>query len=268
MKDMSKEMNLEKDIALEDKKAKKKFIVIMIISLIVGAFCGAGMVKFSGKSSQEFAEKLSMMMYYAAPYAMLGVTVISIITSGYLYRKSRKLYIIWNEEDEAIIDKIENNLTYALLITSVYMILAYFFFAVGFSTQIIDNSDNMYNLYSLFALLAGLIITMIFTIVLQKKIINFEKELNPGKKGSIYDMNFHKKWEESCDEWEKLMIYKSAYASYKTTCTTLIFLWLFCVIGNNIWNFGIMPVTIVSIIWLVQVVSYSLKAAQLSKQKA
>ena len=106
-----------------------------------------------------------------------------------------------------------------------------------------------------------------FILLAQRKIIDFLKEMNPEKKGSIYDVKFSKKWEESCDEAEKLAIYKCGYKAYNSVNTACIVLWLFCFIGSSIWNFGIMPVAMVSIIWFVLITSYTLESYKISKRK-
>ena len=84
-------------------------------------------------------------------------------------------------------------------------------------------------------------------------------------KGSIYDVKFSKKWFDSCDEAIKLGIYKSAYKAYISVSTTCVILWVICVIGYDIWDFGIAPMVIVTIIWLVQTISYCVESIKQSK---
>ncbi len=78
-------------------------------------------------------------------------------------------------------------------------------------------------------------------------------------------MKFAKKWEESCDEAEKINIYKSAYKSYRSVQMTCMVLLLVCILGDFVWHFGLMPVAMVSIIWIVQTTSYSLESIGLTK---
>ena len=42
-------------------------------------------------------------------------------------------------------------------------------------------------------------------------------DMNPEKKGSIFDMHFSKKWADSCDEAEMIMACKAGYKSFKAT---------------------------------------------------
>ena len=116
-------------------------------------------------------------------------------------------------------------------------------------------------------LLIGFILCIFSSTLLQKKVINFEREINPILKGSIYDAKFSKKWIDSCDEALKLGIYKSAYKAYKSVNFTCILLWLFCIIGSTFWDFGIAPIAIVTIIWLVQSTTYYIETIRVSKSK-
>ena len=91
------------------------------------------------------------------------------------------------------------------------------------------------------------------------------KEMNPSKKGSVYNVKFRDKWEESCDELEKVIIYKSAYKAYKTTALTCIVLWVVTATLSIAFKTGPLPSIAVSIIWLVQTVSYCREAMKLER---
>jgi hypothetical protein len=112
-----------------------------------------------------------------------------------------------------------------------------------------------------------MILCVTSSILIQKKIVDLQKEINPLLKGSIYDMNFSKKWLDSCDESIKLGIYKSSYKAYKSVSRTCMILCLFCIVGHDLWDFGIMPMVIVIIIWLVQTISYCIESIKYSKVK-
>lgn len=111
----------------------------------------------------------------------------------------------------------------------------------------------------------GFVLCNASSILIQNKIINFEKEINPLLQGSVYDLKFTEKWVNSCDESIQLSIYKSAYKAYTSVSTTCIILWVFCIIGYALWNLGIMPMVI--IVWLVQTISYCIESIKCSKTK-
>ena len=99
----------------------------------------------------------------------------------------------------------------------------------------------------------------------QQLMVDLEKEMNPSKKGSVYDAKFRDKWEESCDELEKVIIYKSAYKAYKTTALTCIVLWVVTATLSIAFKTGPLPSIAVTVIWLVQTVSYCREAMKLER---
>ena len=250
-------------IKSEDKKSLKVFIIIMIVSMLVGGFFGFGM---------EFAEDMNVTEAIAtfvvdiletiAPYANVVMTIVGTVIVIVLYRQSRKLYAAWDEDDEEVMNKIETKLSYGLMTTSVILILGYMFFAVCFGKM---EMTQKLSVVEGICFLGGFIVLMTFILIAQKKIVNFEKEMNPEKSGSVFDMKFQKKWADSCDEAEMLQIYKSAFASYKSTTMVCIIAWIFCIFGISVWNFGYVPVVMVTVIWLTSTLSYCLEAVKLSK---
>ena len=99
----------------------------------------------------------------------------------------------------------------------------------------------------------------------QQLMVDLEKEMNPSKRGSVYDAKFRDKWEESCDELEKVIIYKSAYKAYKTTALTCIVLWVVTATLSIAFKTGPLPSIAVTVIWLVQTVSYCREAMKLER---
>lgn len=257
------------EIKKEDKKAFRGFIVILSLCVIIGAICGA----MSATLGEVFGDNLSnffiSILSNISPYASIILSVVVMIVSQIIYTKSRKEYEVWKqrEEDDDTIDKIEKNISYLILMVAVNMILGYFFFGAGSNLRIFNNSNEVFDITKVLLLFIGIIFCTSSSILIQNKLVNFEKEINPLLKGSIYDSRFTKKWVDSCDESIKLSIYKSAYKSYSSTSATCSILWLFCIVGSDLWNFGIMPLVMVTIIWLVSTISYCIEAIKQSNVK-
>ena len=146
---------------------------------------------------------------------------------------------------------------------------------LGYTDQIIDNitiniSEKPKRIQSYIKanlFIVGFILCIASSILIQNKIINLEKEINPLLKGSVYDVKFSKKWLDSCDEAIKLGIYKSAFKAYTTVTNTCLILWVICIIGYGLWDFGVVPMVMVTIIWLVQTISYCIESIKSSKVK-
>lgn len=253
------------EIQKEDKSAFKKFLLLLFIGMLVGVMAGI-LTNFVEKNlGDTIADNLQNLLSVIAPYANIGVMVIMFIPTIYLYQKSRKLYQQWDGENEEQLAVIEIKLSYALWLTSLTVILSFFFFAIGV-LQLSGGKAFLTGSY-IVGWLGGFILVTIFTVIAQQKIVNFQKEINPEKKGSVFDQKFAKKWEESCDEAEKLAIYKASYKSYRAVTITCLILWAICIMCSTIWDFGLLPITFVLIIWIVQTTSYSFECIRLEKTR-
>lgn len=259
------EQEIKKQIQQDNKKAGIKFAIIMAISLVVGGFVGAAICLLKHSFAEITAEGIQNLLIVSSGYCSLTLNVIFIFIAMCLYKHARKMYANWEEDDEEQMRQIEGELSLALLFSSVDMIQGYFFFAAGVSGMAVLG-DN-YTAGILGMNLVALIVTIGLTILSQKVIVDFEREMNPEKRGSIYDMDFAKKWEASCDEAEKMVIYKAGYKSYKATQRCCLVLWVFCVLAGFIWNIGILPVAMVTIIWIVSMISYCISCMKESKER-
>ncbi len=78
-------------------------------------------------------------------------------------------------------------------------------------------------------------------------------------------MQFQKKWMDSCDEAEKIMIGKCAYKAYSATnavCTALSVVLAIC---SLVLGIGFLPSFAVCLIWLVNLSVYCKEAMRYSK---
>lgn len=255
--------NRVEEIKKEDKKAFKSFAIMMVISAIVGAIIGAGSIYLQEHMGNNLSDFLLNVLMMITPYASLVLSILVIIVSVVIYSNSRKNLKLWNQSDEQeeIIDNIEEKLSYVLLFASVNLIMGFFFFGAGMALL----SEDSYGKVILF--LIGFIVCVVSTILIQKKIVNLEKEINPFLNGSIYDFKFSQKWLDSCDEAIKLNVYKSSFKAHKAVTNTCLILWIVCVLGYDFFDFGIMPLVMVTIIWLVQTISYCIESIKCSKNK-
>ena len=259
--------NRVKEIKKEDKKAFKSFIIIMIISAIAGGILGGMSIYFKDSLSENLPDFIMNILEAITPFASVVLSLLVIITSSIVYKKLTKELKIWNESDEEdMIDKIEEKLSYILLLSSVNLIMGFFFFGVGFALPS-DYLDLNGDIVKRILFFVGFVLCVLSSILIQKKFVNLEKEINPMLKGSIYDTKFSEKWIDSCDEAIKMNIYKSSYKAYKAVTNTCLIFWLVCVLGYNVWDFGIMPLFIVTTIWLVQTVAYCLESIKNSKKR-
>lgn len=257
-------MNEQKRI--ENKKSDKKALMIFIPCLIVSFILGfvlSGLGNYMEENIADvIAREVTNVLIVITPYANFVINTIAIIICAILMAGIKKSIKAWDGENEEEYEKIDKKLSVVSILINIVFILSYFFFGAGFDFVL---KDEYFSLVKCIFYFAGFVIALAGDIIIQSKVVNMYKEMNPEKQGSVYSMDFSKQWEKSCDEAEKMQIYKAAFKSYSFCNTFYIFLWLLCLLGNQIWHYGIMPATIVIIVWLVQFISYQAYAAYYAK---
>ena len=266
----------------ENKAALKKFIPMIIVCAVIGGITG-GISSFIGYSdfSGSIAEAALLIVNMVSPWAVIILGVLSFIVCWVIYRKARAMYEGAltsakvtgepvesgeskepGEPDEQIIEAVGEKLSQGMFILSVIMIVQMLFFGIMMADleNIADYS------FALAMAAAGIFVAgNLAQLKQQQLMVDLEKEMNPSKKGSVYDAKFRDKWEESCDELEKVIIYKSAYKAYKTTALTCIVLWVVTATLSIAFKTGPLPSIAVTVIWLVQTVSYCREAMKLER---
>lgn len=172
----------------------------------------------------------------------------------YLYAAAKRRFAAWDGEDEDAMDAAEQQLSWALLLTGLVIILDFFFFA----TSIIYDRF----LPDLILFLASVAVL----VVLQQKIVDLERRINPEKRGSVYDMKFQKTWMDSCDEAERAQIGQACYRAYMVGTKVCIFLWVALLILNFVFDFGLLPIAAVLAVWGAMQTVYALECIRLSKR--
>lgn len=146
------------------------------------------------------------------------------------------------------------------MLENLTMIVSFFCFSVG-TAGIADGQ-----LRRLVLLLVLFIAVLVLAVLLQQKTVDLVKEMNPEKKGSIYDEKFQKLWWESCDEAERRQIGQASYKAYVTVSRFCPYCWGVLLLGNMVFHYGILPSAVVLMIWAVLSVSYTREAIRLGRR--
>ena len=257
----------------ENKAALKKFIPMLIVCAVIGGITG-GVSSFIGYSdfSGSIAEAALLIVNMMSPWAVIILGVSSFIACWAIYRKARAMYQEAlaaaeadgesGEPDEQIFEEVEDKLSQGMFILSVIMIVQMLFFGI-----MMADLENIADYSFAIAMVATgvFVVGNLAQLKQQQLMVDLEKEMNPSKRGSVYDAKFRDKWEESCDELEKIIIYKSAYKAYKTTALTCVILWIVTATLSIAFKTGPLPSVAVTVIWLVQTVSYCREAMKLER---
>lgn len=253
------------EIKKANRKALPKFILIMVLSLIIGGgfgFCAAryGLNTLAGgmKSIGDFFGT------YIAPWLMLAAAAVVPVVCIPIYRSAKRLLASWDGENEETSDTIDNKLSIVIWITSAALILSYFLIAASYSGGF-STFENQNSMVSFVVGIVGFFAILIEAVIIQQKCVDAAKKTNPEKTASVYDTKFQKKWMDSCDEAEKIMIGKCAFKAYSATntvCSALAIVLAACAL---VFEIGFLPSLVVCIIWIVNQSVYCKEALRYSK---
>lgn len=248
------------EIKKENKKALPKMLLFFAGCFLLGGLIGVGTAFLHDVGMEAVKAALDGFFRSAALFVIPAASVLLMLPATILSIGQKKAVAALDPEDEAAYKKIDGTLSIALTLSSVYMIAVYFGLAIWLAYALAMSGGEM------IGMLVEIVIALIWFTVHQQKTVDMVKRMNPEKKGSVYDLKFQKVWMDSCDEREQMIIYKSAYAAYKTMSTALIVLFLAVAIGAIPFGYGPLPAALVLVIWLVQLLSYLKEAARLEKE--
>ena len=248
----------------EDRRAFRKFIVLLLAAMVVGGITGA-FSTMAAKGQADIGAGITAGLQKIAPYANLVIAAALAVWMTGMLRGARAEYRRWDGEEEQLLEKIERKLGIGVIVTNVALIAGFFFFAAGMKSTGIDSGwEEEIPWVKIAATFLGLIAVMVVTVIAQNRIVNFTKEINPEKKGSVYDLKFQKTWIASCDEAEQLQIYRAAFRAYTAMNYAALGMFLVCFIGMLSWHFGLLPITMVLFVWLTGVIAYGVESLRMT----
>lgn len=259
---------------MSDEKKKNRrtmivFIAILAASLVLGFLFGVAsrVIQNSIPDMQILLNQIMNIMAYVVLILFLIMNLTVAVIGFFYIRTSKKQASVWDGEDEESIEQIEKRLSIPMLLVNAMLVLNFLFFAaciyLGETAELNKLMQDIICNGAIVLFIAGFVIEMI----LQKQTVDLEKQLNPEKRGNIFDVKFQKVWVNSCDEAQKLMIYKAGYQAFKITNYTCMGVWLLAFIAQFMFHTGIFPTICIGIIWLVLIMTYSITSYKLENKK-
>jgi hypothetical protein len=243
----------------ENRKALPKFFLTMLGSLLAGGFLGflVGFSRILGPDTGEIGRWLDGTLRAATPW---GIPVTSALTMGacfLLYRSAAKKFAFWDGGDEnAASESIDILLSWMLLLSAVQLLINLFFM----------TAIAAYHLEDAVLLDIGVfLLSCACVIFAQQKAVDLERRMNPEKHGSVYDAKFQKKWLDSCDESERRQIGEASRRAYMATTRACLGIWLVLTVLGMVFEIGMLPVTVLLLVWGLMQVTYTLECIRLSK---
>ena len=254
-------------IKQENKKALPKFILMSVGGLVVGLILGVFLVFLDDMNlSDALTAAGRFFTIHAAPWLLIALPFAELALCLPIYFSANKQFKGWDGEDETFSNEIETKLSVGIWLTGLATILDFFLAAALFS-GFLDMEGNPARVapVSFFGGLGAFLVTLYVSAVLQQKIVDATKRLNPEKHGSVYDTKFQKKWLESCDEAERAIIGQCAMKAYQAVTITCLALWAVLGLGGMFFSWGFMPAMTVCIVWGVSQSVYCYWCIKLSK---
>ena len=243
----------------ENRRALPKFFLTILLAGLFGGVLGfaAGFMN-AGDLSDGVRQVLNTALTVSAPWG-IPVTNIVILGIGWsLYAKGKSLYRGWDGEDEDTIDDAEEQLSWALLMSAAALLCDLFFFSVA----VVYAGGPVVMIAFIVEFFVGVGVAT----VLQQKVVDLTKKINPEKRGSVYDMKFQKKWLDSCDESEQRQIGQACYKAYLTATKACLWAWVAVMILHYAFDTGLLPAVLVLIIFGVLQITYTLESIRLSRK--
>lgn len=248
-----------------NRRALPKFILIMAISMLAGFAAGFFSVR-CGLDALADGIRTASAFFGArvAPWLMLALAVVLPALSVPIYGKARRRLDAWDGEDEQIPDAVDVGLSVVIWISGAALILSLFLLAAAYSGGLAAFDDET-RTAPFFLSVFSLLITLLEVVVIQQKCVDAVKRTNPEKTVSVYDLRFQRKWMESSDEAERLMIGRCAYKAYSATHMVCLILAVLLAMCALLFDIGFLPSLAVCVVWIVNHSVYSREAVKYAK---
>lgn len=251
----------------ENKKALPKFILIMVISLVVGMALGFGLVSLIGENVGDALTAAGLFFTQkVAGWLLIALPLVELAACLPIYFGVKKQLVGWDGEDETVSGEIETRMSLCIWVTGIGMIASLFLLAAfisGFVDKVGTDLDVGPAMF--FSVLVMFLVGLVVEVILQQRLVDLTKRMNPEKQGSVYDTKFQKKWFESCDEAERAAIGQCAFKAYQAMGRACMVLWMVFALGGMFFDWGFTPAMAVCVIWGVGQSVYAFSCMKLSK---
>jgi len=226
-------------------------IVLMVIGGIIGVILTFGLLKLNQPAYISIAAQTGHFIVKNSLANYIGLFLCLFLPAVYHYQKAKRNYNqitdISDEKADAYEKAGEKSFNLSMLFNGVYLILNIMLFGMTF-----DKTREDFFLI-IFLFMFGVICASVLEIIAIKYIQKIDNRL----KGEPTSFRFHKDFLESCDEAEKLKIYKRGFNAFQISKNVTLGFIVFTILSNMILNTGIFPIFISCMIMLIQVISYS-----------
>lgn len=174
---------------------------------------------------------------------------------------SGKKYAKQALQDDFAFEKANKHLCISLILSTLSFI--WWFFSLSLTAVSIFQGIVL----SHFVLACLLIAEICWVTALQSACVTVTKQINPEKNGNIFDMKFHKKWYNSCDEAERAQIGECSYFSFRIMTMVYPVAIVLLIFAGTVSSINATLLLGLSVLWGIQHLSYQIRSFQISYLK-
>lgn len=193
---------------------KKKFVLLLIAGLLVGAFSG---MLFENIGLTELGESIKIFLIKNVFTIVISVMIVSILISYVFYRKSRIVIEKGLEGEDPIPTKYTN---ISLMVRDISIFIIFGLGSMWGMSMGVYSPESWINLREMVILIASLIVYIILISVIFQKNYELIQKIEPNRKTDTLDFKFNKKFIEESDEMKKSEYYEKGYKGYQAIILT------------------------------------------------
>ncbi|NCB91216.1 MAG: DUF3169 family protein [Clostridia bacterium] len=274
MKSNNTYKNTDKKTNKTNKPTKKwnnsytKLVLMLCLGAVIGA-AGSIVLSFSGEEMASFYSAAIHYLEKTGVFWVGGLVVIITVAGIAIYIHLKRLWRKEEESDDETADMwgekfdfwSQLGITVANTSSGTILILGFLSMPSRFRNVDLDISttSGMYHFVLYIALAALLVGGAVLVCILEILIIHLMQKRDPHKQGDPSSFSFNKKWLESCDETEKMVIYQAGYKAY-TRIQVMILIAMIATIWGKLWfDTGNFPIVLVGILWIYGTASFGIR---------
>lgn len=254
---------------MENSKSYVNLAVKILFGGIIGGI-GSFLAFFGGEKLLRFLEKMGNVIYQAAGAveAVLAVGLAALVIGIFIHcrRLWKKEEMLEDEEADRYGELFEHRTQIGITLADAgaMIMLLFAMLITAPAERIVENQS-----YAMTGSVYGIMVVgCVIMAVMEIMFYHMMQKRDPQKKGDPASLSFDRKWLESCDESEKMVIYQATYKAYQGTQVVLLIGVILGVIGKEAFGTGNFPLILVGTAWLVGTCKYNIwKLKGFSKRK-
>ena len=188
---------------------KKKFTLLIVAGLLVGAFSG---MLFENIGLTELGESIKIFLIKNVFTIVISVMIVSILISYVFYRKSKIVIEKGLDSEDPIPTKYTN---ISLMVRDISIFIIFGLGSMWGMSMGVYSPESWINLREMVILIASLIVYIILISVIFQKNYELIQKIEPNRKTDTLDFKFNKKFIEESDEMKKSEYYQKGYKGYQ-----------------------------------------------------